>query len=89
MVTAPLTPSSMQQHSGTSKKNVTVISSVLLGSLSGGSSTRASSPRPDGVNSQKQVVLVLVLVVAVVLVDVEVVVVLGGGAGGVVVVCGE
>ena len=75
-------PILMQQHSGTSKGIVKVISFVSLGSWAGRSDGSKNSGVPDAM--QKQVVVdVLVLV----LVDVEVV--LGGGAGGVVVVCGE
>ena len=82
MVTWPRTPKLMQQHSGTSKKNVKVISSVLLGSWAGTSVILKSSGSFDVM--QKQVVVVLVLVDVLALVDVLVlvdVVVVGGGAG--------
>ena len=89
----------MQQHSGTSKTNVKLISFASLGSWAGGPAAKARSTEL----MQKQVVVLVVvvdvlvlvdvpvLVEVVVLVDVEVVVVGGAGAagaGGVVVVCG-
>ena len=94
--TVPITSPLMQQHSGTSKGIVKVISFASLGSGAGRSDASNLSGATDAM--QKQVVVdvlvlvlvdVLVLVEVVVLVDVDVVVVLGGGAGGVVVVCGE
>ena len=88
--TIPMTPVTMQQHSGTSTGIVKVVSFASLGSWAGSSDASNLSRVTDAM--QKQVLVevlvlvdVLVLVEVLVLVDVEVVVV--GGAGGVVVVC--
>ena len=76
MLTSPETLEKMQQHSGTSKKTVKLISSVL-GSWAGRSDAKKSSAFSDSMQKQGAVVLVLVNVLVLVLVLVVVVVVCG------------